>query len=212
VVGLLVAGPRVRGTPWESRLAQVLAVGNLVFGTISTVDGMIPFDAQRSLPFHISGFAWIVIGAALVTREPTLTALTYYWGLTLCLQALVQPTLSQPFPEPAFFVFWAKHVSMVWGAVYLTLALRNGPDWRGYRRTLLWTLVWLGVVLVVNALLGSNYGYVSGKPAQGTVLEWFGPWPGYVAVEMVVVAVGWALITVPWAGWPRRGRGDQVRR
>ena len=211
VVGLLLAGPRVRGGPWERRIAWLLAAGNLVFGTVSTVDGLIPFDAERSLPLHISGFAWIVIAAALITREPTLTALTYYWGLTLCLQAIIQPTLTQPFPEPAFFVFWAKHLSMVWGAVFLTLALRHGPDWRGYRRTLLWTLVWLGCVLVLNPLLGSNYGYVSRKPAQGTVLDWFGPWPGYVVVEIAIVAAGWALITVPWTGWPRWRRAERLR-
>lgn len=210
MVGLLLVGPRVRGGPWERRIAVLLAAANLVFGTISTVDGMVPFDTERSLPLHISGFAWIVIAAALVTRQPTLAALTYYWGLTLCVQALVQPTLTQPFPEPAFFVFWAKHVSMVWGAVFLTLALRQGPDWRGYRRTLLWTFVWLGVVLVVNARLDSNYGYVSRKPAQGTVLDWFGPWPGYLVVEAVIVALGWALITLPWTGLPRRGRSAAV--
>jgi hypothetical integral membrane protein (TIGR02206 family) len=206
-IGLLLAGPRLRGTSAERSVALVLAGANLVFGTISTIDALVPFDAQHSLPLHISGFAWIVIAAALITRQPTLIALTYYWGLTLCLQALVQPTLSQPFPEPAFFVFWGKHVSMVWGAVFLTLALRNGPDWRSYRRALLWTFVWLGGVLVVNALLDSNYGYVSAKPSEATVLDLLGPWPVFVVAEMVIIAGGWAVITLPWTGWPgRRGR------
>jgi uncharacterized membrane protein YwaF len=40
------------------------------------------------------------------------------------------------------------------------------------------------------------------------VLDLLGPWPAYVLVEMAIVAGGWALITVPWTGWPR----FQVRR
>jgi hypothetical integral membrane protein (TIGR02206 family) len=201
-VGLLVYAPRVRGTPAEHRVAVWFAVGNLVFGTISLVLGMVPFHVQRSLPLQICGFGWLVIAAALLTVQPTLTALTYYWGLTFAVQALLQPTLTQPFPEPAFFVFFLKHVLMVWGAVYLTVVLRHGPDWTSYRRAVGWTFVWLAVVFVLNAALGSNYGYVNRKPS-GTVLTYLGPWPLYVVVEVAIVLVGWALITVPWTGWPR---------
>jgi hypothetical integral membrane protein (TIGR02206 family) len=122
----------------------------------------------------------------------------------------LQPTLTQPFPQPEFFVFFVKHSLMVWGAVYLTLVLRHGPDWTSYRRAVGWTLVWLGVVFVLNATLGSNYGYVNRKPS-GTVLSLFGPWPWYVVVEAILTMVGWALITVPWAGWPWRVRRTVTR-
>ena len=45
----------------------------------------------------------------------------------------MQPTLTEPFPDVEFFVFWGKHVLIVWGAVYLCLSLRHGPDWASYR-------------------------------------------------------------------------------
>ena len=60
------------------------------------------------------------------------------------------------------------------------------------------TLGWLIAVICLNALLGSNYGYVNGKPSEATVLDLLGPWPAYVAAEMAIVAGGWALITWPW--------------
>jgi hypothetical integral membrane protein (TIGR02206 family) len=202
-VVLLVLGPRLRGTPAERPVAVWLAVGNLVFGVVSLVQGLVPFDVQSSLPLQICGFAWVVVAWALLTLRPTPTALTYYWGLTLAVQALVQPTLTQPFPDPEFFVFFVKHALMVWGAAYLTLVLRHGPDWSGYLRTAGWTLVWLVVVFCLNAALGSDYGYVNSKPS-GTVLSYLGPWPAYVVVEIAIVAIGWALITLPWTGLPRR--------
>jgi hypothetical integral membrane protein (TIGR02206 family) len=203
---LLTWGRRLRGSRWEQPVAVGFAVANLALGVVSLVMGMVPFDTQSSLPLQICSFGWVVVAWALLTRRPTPTALTYYWGLTLTLQAFLQPTLQQPFPEPEFFVFWLKHVSIVWGAVYLTLTLRHGPDWLGYRRTVAWTFVWLCTVLALNSALGSNYGYVNRKPGSGTVLDALGPWPVYLVAEIGIVLVGWAVITLPWTGLPRRRR------
>jgi hypothetical integral membrane protein (TIGR02206 family) len=199
-----VSGPKLRGTEAGRRVAVVLAWGNLVFGVASTVTAMFPFRVHHSLPLQICDFAWIFVAWGLWRPEPLPIALTYYWGLTLSVQALVQPTLTEPFPHLDFFVFWGKHVLIVWGAVYLCLALRHGPDWTAYRRAVLWTLGWLVVVLCLNALLGSNYGYVNGKPSEATVLDVLGPWPWYVVAETAIVMLGWALITLPWTGLPRR--------
>ncbi len=209
-IGLLLAGPRVRGHAAERPLSVALAVANLVFGVASMITALMPFSLKDSLPLQICDLAWVFVAWGLLTVHPLPTALTYYWGLTLSLQALVQPTLTEPFPDLEFFVFWGKHVLIVWGAVYLTLVLRHGPDWSAYRRAVVWTFGWLVVVLALNALLDANYGYVSGKPSEATVLDVLGPWPLYVVAEMAIVAVGWALITVPWAGWP--GARGRVRR
>jgi hypothetical integral membrane protein (TIGR02206 family) len=203
-VGLLWAGRRVLCTAAERTWRVALAVATLVLGTASTVSAMVPWHLDDSLPLQICDLAWVVVAWALLTGHPTATALTYYWGLTLGVQALVQPTLSSPFPTFEFFAFWGKHVLIVWGAVFWTLALRRGPDWRAYRVAVGWTTVWLVTVLCLNGLLGTNYGYVNGKPSEATVLDVLGPWPLYVVAEAAIVAAGWALITLPWTGSPRR--------
>jgi hypothetical integral membrane protein (TIGR02206 family) len=206
-IGLLAVGRRLRGTHRGRLLAVVLAWGNVVFGIASTVTQLFPFTVHHSLPLQICDLAWVVVAWALLTEAPLPTALTYYWGLTLSVQALVQPTLTEGFPRPDFFAFWGKHVLIVWGAVYLCLALRRGANWTAYRTAVVWTLGWLVVVLALNAALGSNYGYVNGKPSESTVLDVLGPWPLYLVAEMAIVLAGWALITFPWTGLPRRS-GD----
>ena len=134
VVVLLAIGPLVRERPTVARpIAVALAVGNIAFGLVGTVTELDPDDIAGNLPLQLCDFAWIPVAWALLTSHRGALALTYYWGLTLSLQALAQPTLDEAFPDPNFFAFWGKHVLLVWGAVYATLTLRQGPDWRGYR-------------------------------------------------------------------------------
>jgi hypothetical integral membrane protein (TIGR02206 family) len=210
VVVLVAVGPLIRGRPVERPLAVALAAGNIVFGLIGTVTEFSDGDIKGNLPLQLCDFAWVPVAWALLNRHPLALALAYFWGLTLALQALVQPTLDEAFPDPNFFAFWGKHVLLVWGAVYATLTLRQGPDWRAYRQAVLWTFVWVAVAMSVNGLLDTNYGYFNGKP-EGTVLDFLGPWPWYVLAEVVIVTVVWALLTLPWTGVPRAREKSSVR-
>ena len=203
VVVLVAVGPLVRGRPVERPLAVALAVGNIVFGLIGTVTEFSDGDIKGNLPLQLCDFAWVPVAWALLTRHPLALALTYFWGLTLALQALVQPTLDEAFPDPNFFAFWGKHVLLVWGAVYATLTLKQGPDWRSYRWAVVATAIWVAVAMSVNGLLDTNYGYFNSKP-DGTVLDYLGPWPLYVLAEVAIVIVAWALLTLPWTGLPGR--------
>ena len=75
---------------------------------------------------------------------------------------------------------------------------RAGPTWRSYRFVLALTTLWAAAIIVLNAVLGSNYGYLNAKPVTHSLLDILGPWPWYVVVEAVLIVVGWALITWPW--------------
>src|SRR5690349_3060666 len=98
VAGLLAAGPRLRGSRGERLPSVVLAWGCLLFGLLSSVSALMPFTVRHSLPLQICDLAWIFVAWALLTGHPVASALTYYWGLTLSVQALLQPTLTTPYP------------------------------------------------------------------------------------------------------------------
>ena len=205
-VGLLAAGPRLRGTPRERQVAVVLAWGNLVFGVASSVTALFPFSAENSLPLQICDLAWIVVAWALLTLRPLPTALTYYWGLTLTSQGILTPSLGQQFPDPRYFGFWGLHFLTVWSAVYL-VSSGNPPTWRGYRFTLMVTAVWAAASILFNAAAGTNYGYLNRKPDTASLLDLLPGWPAYVVLEIAVVAVVWALMT-----WPFTLSGPQPSR
>ncbi|WP_033438602.1 YwaF family protein [Saccharothrix sp. NRRL B-16314] len=160
------------------------------------------WDVQHSLPLQLSDLAGPVAAYALWSQRRWAFALTYYWGLTLSVQALVTPVLRVDFPDLGFLLFWATHLFVVWAAVYLTWGLGLRPDWRGYRLAVLITVVWAAAVFVLNLALGSNYGYVNRKPPTGSVLDLLGDWPWYLVPESAAVLLVWALMTWPWT---RRG-------
>jgi hypothetical integral membrane protein (TIGR02206 family) len=201
VVVLLAVGPVLRGGHVEQPRAVAGALGNIGFGLIGVVTEFGDGDVKGNLPLQLCDFAWIPVAWALLTRHRFALALAYFWGLTLALQALVQPTLDEAVPDPNFFAFWGKHVLLVWGAVYATLTLRQGPSWRGYRQAVLATFARLSAAMTINTALDTNYGYFNAKP-KGTVLDYLGPWPWYVLAEMAIVLLVWALITWPWVRRP----------
>ena len=53
------------------------------------------------------------------------------------------------------------HLLVVWAAVYLTWGLALRPDWRSYRTALLVTAGWVAAMFGVNALAGTNFGYLA---------------------------------------------------
>jgi hypothetical protein len=94
-------------------------------------------------------------------------------------------------------MFWGMHFLTFWATVYV-VCLCGGPSWRGYRFALACTAVWAAVVMGFNGLTDTNYGYLAHKPDTASLLDLLGPWPLYVAAEIAVLAVGWALMTWPW--------------
>ncbi len=199
-VALAVLGRRHCGTPAELRFRRGFALLIPCFTVPMQLLQLLPgdFDLGTSLPLQLCDFAWIAAIVALWTRHWSATALVYFWGLTLTVQGIVTPSLGEQLPDPRYFMFWGMHFATVWAAVYLTFGLRVPVTWRSYRLAVGCTMVWLAVVMTFNAVTGTNYGYLNRKPSAGSLLDLFGPWPGYVVVEVLVVTGIWALMTWPW--------------
>lgn len=199
VVGLAVVirvGRRQRAstapTAFSRAGAVLLAAVAIPF---QILDFVTRFDLNTTLPFHLCDLAWIAAAVALWTHRPYWVGLTCYWGIVLTTQAIVTPSV-EDFPQARYFAYWGHHILTVWAAFYLSVGLGRAPRWRDYRSTIVTTLGWAVFAVVFNLIAGTNYGYLMRKPASGSILDVLGPWPWYVAVEIVLVIVVWALLTV----------------
>jgi hypothetical integral membrane protein (TIGR02206 family) len=202
-VVLATVGRRHRGH--DETFRRVFAVVVPCVAVPTQLDLLRPsvFDIETSLPLNLCDLAWMVATYALWTKRPWATALTYYWGLTLSVQGIITPSLGHTFPDVQYFGFWGVHFLVVWSAVYLTWGLGCRPDWRSYRVAVVATTLWAIGAMVLNELIGTNYGYLNGKPDTASLLDLLGPWPLYVVIEVGLILAGWALITWPWTATSR---------
>ena len=203
VVGaaLVVAiGRARRHSDPDDRFGTVFAVAILLVTIPLQIVYFTPeyWSLSRTLPVQLCDLASLTAAYALWSHRWWATALTYYWGLTLTPQAIATPDLDATFPEPVFLLYWAMHIATIWAAVYLTWGRGVTPDWRGYGLAIAVTAVWAVGVFVLNLLLDTNYGYLNDKPDSASILDLLGPWPWYLAAEIVIVAGAWALATWPW--------------
>lgn len=209
-VALVTAGRRWRGSARPRLLSRVLGLLLAVITVADLAVGLFPdfFDLGQSLPLQLSDALRFVAAYALWSWRRGPFALTYYWGLTLDVQALVTPNLHYRLtPWYDFSVYWSTHVLVMWAAIFLTWGVRMRPDWRSYRTALLATVGWAVIAFTANGVLGTNYGFLNRKPASPTLLDVLGGWPRYLGVELVAMIIVWAVITWPWA----RGAGRRVR-
>jgi len=198
---LVVTGRRYRGSDAAGRFERGFAVLVLALHLGLQAYLMAPprWNIAHSLPLQLTDLAGPIAAIALWTQHRWAFALTYYWGLTLSVQALITPVLRGPdFPDWRFLLFWGTHLFTVWAAIYLTWGRGLRPDWRGYRLAVLVTVSWAAFVFCLNLFLGSNYGYVNRLPSTGSLLDLLGPWPWYLIPEAALVLTVWALMTVPW--------------
>ncbi|WP_229054782.1 TIGR02206 family membrane protein [Aeromicrobium sp. Leaf350] len=211
IVAVVLAGRARRGTPAAAAASRAGAVAVAAVTIPLQVLQFTPdeWNLNTSLPLQLCDLAWMVAVHALWTGNRTTATITWLWGLTLTMQGMLTPDLSSPFPEPRFLMFWAMHVLIIWAGFWLVPGLGIGPTWRTYRRAVAATLVWLVGVYAFNVAAGTNYGYVNRKPQRASALDLLPEWPWYVAVEIVVLTVVWALLVLPWAlRHPRSGEPE----
>jgi hypothetical integral membrane protein (TIGR02206 family) len=139
------------------------------------------WSADFNLPLHLTDVVTIVSVLALWTARPLLVELTWFWGLTASLQAVITPDLgSADFPELLWWTFFITHSGAVVAALVLVVGRRILP-----RPGAVWRVLGASVVVAVaagaaNLLTGGNYMWLREKPDEGSQLDVMGPWPWYI--------------------------------
>lgn len=188
-----------KNDPRERQLRGVW--GGFVIGVNlwSLVYWLLParFDIKESLPLQLCDLACIVAAVAMLTRQRWAHTLLFFWGIGLSTQAFITPTLKFYPGHMEFWLFWLVHLSIVGSAIYLLVVRRYRPTIRDLALAIATSLAWLACMLVLNHILGSNYGYVANThPDRPTVIDTLGPWPQRVFILGAIVI---AIFTALWA-------------
>jgi hypothetical integral membrane protein (TIGR02206 family) len=210
-VGLTVAA-RLSPGPWITVVSRVLGVAIALAEPSYWIGQALhgAFSLRDDLPLHLSRVAEFVAAAALWWPRPFLVELTYFWGLGAIVQALFTPDIQQHFPDLAYFRFYVGHGGVLVAAVFLTVGRRVYPRPGAPLRVFAATIAVTVAAALADLATGGNYMFLRAKPINGSLLNFMGPWPWYVATGLVLTLVLLALLNAPF-WWLRRGYRDSSR-
>lgn len=159
-----------------------------------------PVLLENLIPFHLCDLAAIVCGIALLTKNRRLCELGYFWGLAGTIQGLITPDLETTFPSAAFVSFFWNHGFVVIAALFIPLALSWRPEKYAIWRAFGTTQIYVVLAMTLNHLLGStNYGYLSHKPDQVSLLDFFPDWPWYILILELICLLLFIILTLPFS-------------
>ena len=215
----LIAAPALLGrmsTPsGEAALRwalAALAVGYwLAYNTWWNWHGL---DWRTGLPLQICDFNGLVAPFALLTGQRWARATLYFWTSALTLQAFVQPALTAGPASLMFWAFWTAHTIIAACAVYDVVVRGFRPGWSDLGRALAVSGTYVALVAPLNVWLGSDYGYL-GNPAAVNEIPPFvyalGSWPQRAIILVMLAALGFVVVLLPWQIAARRAAIRQPR-
>lgn len=201
LLALLVAGRR--GGRARAISTGVLAFANLTVYPLSVAAWRSlgePLTTDKFVPLHLCDLAAIIAGFALLTRHRLLCTLTYFWGLAATSQALLTPALTVAFPSGPFIMFFVQHFAVVGAGLYLVLVdgwRPKQPLWRGPAEAFGWGVAYLCMVMCVNRVLGTNFGFATHRPDNPSLLDHFGAWPWYLVSALTMALTLFFLLALP---------------
>lgn len=139
----------------------------------------------QALPLHVCDFAGVFCATALVTRNADLATIGVLTASLLSSLAICQPDLGS---GPTFLeqlLFWTRHFSLLLAAAYLVFAVAMPLTWRGYALWAALVLSYAAAALVLNPILGTNFGYLTPLTTPPAILKALGPWPDRVVLMVL---------------------------
>lgn len=189
---LLVAGARRWGDAWAvpagRALALVILSGFVCEQLTYALRGQ--WTAEVNLPLQLTDAVTLVSVAALWRPESALPVeLVYFWALSASLQAVLTPDLGQSSPDLLFFTYFATHSGAIAAACLLVFGARRAPRPDAVGRVYAITVAFTGLAAVGTLLTDGNYMFLRHKPADGSLLDFMGPWPVYILTAALLAAV-----------------------
>lgn len=192
---------KYQNTKTESRTVALLAflcIVTIPFNLYVWFNHADSFSLDNVVPLHLCDIASVICAFALITRKQLLCELSYFWGLAGTLQGLLTPALYYPFPHPICIAFFLHHGIVVATALILPLGLGWRPHKGAYLRVFSLILIYALFAGITNWILGTNYGFLSQKPEQASLLDIMPSWPYYIPILIGIAALFLFFLSLPF--------------
>ncbi len=189
---VVVLARRRRGRAASSRAARTLGlvIGGAYLAEHATYAARDAWTVSVNLPFHLSDAVTLVAVTALWRPQSALLVeALYFWAFSASLQAVLSPSIDEPFPDVLYFTYFLTHAGVVVAASLLVFGCRRLPRRGAVTRVYGLTAAFAVTAALASLATGGNYMFLRAKPPRGSLLDLMGPWPWYVGVGAVLALV-----------------------
>ena len=198
VAAATAAVPAVRRWPVATSRALAVLIGAAYAVEHAWFVERGTWSLDFNLPLHLTDVVTVVAVLALWTHRPLLVELTWFWGLTASLQAVLTPDLGADFPELLYWTFFITHGGAVVAAIVLVIGLGIEPRPGAVKRAFAATVAVAAVAGTANVVTGGNYMWLREKPDRSSLLDVMGPWPWYILSAAVLALALFWLLALPF--------------
>lgn len=156
------------------------------------------WDLSFTLPLQLCSISLILCLILLLSKSRIIFQLVYFIGVIGATMAIITPELFEGFPHFRFFQFFITHILIVFICLYFVFVHQYKPTWKGLLLSFLFLNVCAGVAFLMNNLLGGNYMFLAYKPTNGSLLDYFGPYPYYILTLEMAAIVMFSLLLLPF--------------
>ena len=185
-----LANPRTRNL-----IRRIFALGLFAYSaTALTIRvGIYDLPVLLHLPLHLCGISVILGGVMLWFSSYRLYEVVYFWGIGGTIAALLTPDVIQGFPHPLFMLFFIGHGLPIMAVMFALIVMDFRPRAASLLVVLPATAGYAVLIFAFNLAVGTNYLYLLAKPPVPSPLDYFGPWPWYLA-GLVVLAIAVCVV------------------
>ena len=163
-------------------------------------EGYLSGNWKLGLPLHLCDFSSFSILAYLLTKRREFFLFAFFFGIAGGGMSILTPDVEYGFPYVPYIQNQIGHMMIILGVTYAMILDNQRPHLKDVHRVLIFGTFLLGVMYVVNYLLGepANYWFLMEKPIGDNVTAFMRPAPFHMIDIYLLAVVVCYLIYMPY--------------
>ena len=150
------------------------------------------------LPLELCDLSMWLVVIALLTLQPAVFDLAYYFALAGASMSLLTPDMPPSYPALLAVQFFADHGLLVVAILYLVWSGQARPRRGSVWRAMLAINICAAFVGTFDFFFKTDYMFLRAKPQTVSALDFFGPWPWYILAMEGLAIVLFLLLYLPF--------------
>ncbi len=163
-------------------------------------EGYLSGNWKLGLPLHLCDFSSFSILIYLLTKRREFFLFAFFFGIAGGGMSILTPDVEYGFPYVPYIQNQIGHMMIILGVTYAMILDNQRPYLKDVHRVLIFGTFLLGVMYVVNYLLGepANYWFLMEKPIGDNVTAFMRPAPFHMIDIYLLAVIVCYLIYMPY--------------